>query len=74
MLMQLFSLSRFDVKSPCDNGTERCWCFLSCVTDMSGPVAKSINAVNAGLPSKPGWGPEHGANHPAGTTVWCGAA
>lgn len=52
MLMQLFLLSRFDVKSPCDNGTQRCWCFLSCVADMSGPVAKSINVVNAGLPSK----------------------
>lgn len=53
MLMHLFSLSGFGVKSPRDNGTEHCWCFLSCVANMSGLMAKSISVVNA-LPAAGG--------------------
>jgi len=82
--MPLFSLSGFGVKSPCDDGSEHCWCLLSCVANTSGPVAKSISAVNPELPwksspscprgAKLGGGPEHRAKHPAGTTPWCWAA
>lgn len=38
---------------PRDDGTEHCWCFLSCAADMSRLMAKSISVVNAGLHENP---------------------
>lgn len=45
----IFTLG-FGVKSPRDDGTEHCWRFLSCIANMSGPMAKSISVVTAELP------------------------
>lgn len=34
---------------PCDDGMEHCWCFLSCVAQMNGPMAKGTSIVNTEL-------------------------
>lgn len=39
----------FGMKSPRDDGMEQCWCFRSCVANVSRPMAKSISVVNAEL-------------------------
>lgn len=56
-----------------DDGTEHCWCFLSCAADMSRLMAKSISVVNAGLhenPSLPASGSPEGDLSTCKNTLW----